>query len=453
MAGRSWATSIAIAIGVAAGVGAAQLGVGYGMGIISWDQTAGTGTTWVNSLAWVTWLAATSTVVGALVADRLSGIGTPAAGVESTGARLVTIAWRLVVSLSAGVGALITVPLVALPSRAPRPDNMAPYFTTGGYAVAGVIVGLVIAVGAVTARAIAANVIASTAWLWTLAVVAVADVVRAGGSVSGSAQLATWQFTDAVLIRGWINLPGSLLMLAIALVIGGLAAWPAGRRGDNRVGVAISGAAGPLLVAAAYFLAAPSLGDQRLSAFVMAPYAVLSGLAGSVIVSAIGPKGARTEARAARRAADEERTKRQASEFTDWTHALSQAELKSRAEEEQAGTAPPALPALPAPATPPAAPTSPAPSGALDSAKDLDDDAYAPARAYGTAKTDKNARAYAEDTVEPEPVTQSAPSPATGRATVKEPLWPTTAPGATAEPKPAPSKGRFRRGKGDPPSS
>jgi hypothetical protein len=237
-------------------------------------------------------------------------------------------------------------------------------------------------------------------------------------------------------------------MLAIALVIGGLAAWPAGRRGDNRVGVAISGAAGPLLVAAAYFLAAPSLGDQRLSAFVMAPYAVLSGLAGSVIVSAIGPKGARTEARAVRRAAEEDRNKRAAAEFTDWTHALSEAEMKSRAQEEQAAAA-----------APPALPTSPAPagsSGALDSTKDLDDDAYAPARAYGTAKTDAAARAYAEDTVEPEPVTSSAPTSstgaATGRATVKEPLWPTTAPTATPESKPSPTKSRFRRGKGEPPS-
>ena len=134
-----------------------------------------------------------------------------------------------------------------------------------------------------------------------------------------------------------VNLPGALLMLAIALVIGALAAWPASRRGDNRVGVAVSGAAGPLLVALAYFLAAPAVGEQnqQLSAFVIAPYAVLAGLAGSVIVSAIGPRGSRAQARAARKAAASERDARAASDIADWTQALADAdaaEARRRAE-------------------------------------------------------------------------------------------------------------------------
>jgi hypothetical protein len=466
MAGRSWATSIFTAIGVAAGAGAAQLGFGYGLGIISWQPVNGGATVWVNSLAWVTWLAATSTVIGAMIADRLSGFTTPGAH-ESFGAHAIAVAWRFVIALSAAVGALITVPLVALPARTPRPDNVAPYFTTGGYAVAGVIVGLVVALGALTARAITANVIASTAWVWTLAGVAVADVVRGNGDVAGSAQLATWQFTNAQLVRGMINLPGALLMLAIALVVGGLAAWPAGRRGDNRVGVAISGAAGPLLVAAAYFFAAPTVGDQHLSAFVMAPYAVLAGLAGSVLVAAIGPKGARTEARAKRRAEEDERNRRAADEMTDWTKALAAADERSRRDEEAADaaelsessepkepkpiSASPTTYGTPKPApkpTPKSTPSAtstpvkaaakpadvqaaePAKDSARDSgAKELDEDSYA------------SSRAYAEDTVEPEPVSSGSSSPVTGRASV-EPLWPSQ---PEAKETPAPKKPRRNR--------
>lgn len=446
-----------MAIGIAAGAGAAQLGIGYGLGIIAWQPVDASATTWVNSLAWVTWVAASSTVFGALFADRLSSVSAPVApGTETMGARAITIAWRIVIALAAAVGALITVPLVALPSRTPRPDNMVPYFTTGGYAVAGVIVGLVVAMGALTARAIAANVIASTAWLWTLAVVAVVDAVRAGSDVAGTAQLATWQFTDAVWVRGMVNLPGALLMLAISLVIGVLAAWPAGRRGDNRVGVAISGAAGPVLVAAAYFLAAPGLGerDQHLSSFVMAPYAVLAGLAGSVLVAAIGPKGAHTANKAARREAAEERTRRSAAEYTEWAHALAAAE-KADVSAPKAGM------------------YDDVPDDA-DSTGDLHDDGYAPSRAYGDEPSSRafgdepssreymenpSAREYAADTVEPEPVTTSASSAssgssgsgssgsgATGRAAVKEPLWPTQPGSPTTEPKPARTS-RFRKGK------
>jgi hypothetical protein len=55
--------------------------------------------------------------------------------------------------------------------------------------------------------------------------------------------------------------------------------------------VAVSGAFGPLVVASAYFLATPKLvgaqADEQLSAFLVAPYAVIAGLAGSVLLAAI----------------------------------------------------------------------------------------------------------------------------------------------------------------------
>ena len=85
--------------------------------------------------------------------------------------------------------------------------------------------------------------------------------------------------------------PGALLMLGAALLIGGLAAFPAANRGDGRVGVAISGAVGPLIVAVAYVLTAPSSDTapvEQISAYLTAPYTVLAGLAGSILVAAVG---------------------------------------------------------------------------------------------------------------------------------------------------------------------
>jgi hypothetical protein len=85
-------------------------------------------------------------------------------------------------------------------------------------------------------------------------------------------------------------------MLGAALLIGGLAAFPAAGRADHRIGVAASGAFGPLLVAVAYVLAAPRAGEapaEMSSAFTIAPYTVIAGLAGSLLVAVVGGVPAR----------------------------------------------------------------------------------------------------------------------------------------------------------------
>ncbi len=73
MARRGWGGSTAAALGVAAGAGAAQLGFGYGLGIINWAPTGAVRieSAWVASLAWATWIAATSVIAGAVCAQRL----------------------------------------------------------------------------------------------------------------------------------------------------------------------------------------------------------------------------------------------------------------------------------------------------------------------------------------------------------------------------------------------
>jgi hypothetical protein len=302
MAVRGWGGSVAIAIGVAAGAGAAQLGLGYGLGIIAWLPSA-TGTSeasWVASLAWAAWIAATSTVAGAIAAQR---IGAPesarstATDIPGTSGRtLASGLWRVALALASAVGGLVTVALVAVPARAAtRADSVSAQSIAAGYAVIGVMLGLLMAFWALSSPAVAHNVIATVGWLWLLAIVAVVDGVLSGRGL-GTAQLGVWQITsdsERFWFRDYFYWPGAALSLGSALVIGALAARSTAQLPERRVGAVVSGVAGPLLVAAAYFLAAPRLVGiraEQVSAHLAAPYAVIAGLTGSALVAAIAQR-------------------------------------------------------------------------------------------------------------------------------------------------------------------
>ncbi|WP_254909761.1 hypothetical protein [Micromonospora sp. NBS 11-29] len=293
MARAGWGGSTAAALGVAAGAGAAQLGFGYGLGIINWAPTGSVRVeaAWVASLAWATWIAATSVIAGAVCAQRLR------AGDEPTGALP-----RLGLALAAGVGALVTVLLVAVPARAARvPDTSAPQTVAAAYAAAGLALGVLLATWALHTRAAATNLIATTGWLWLLAVVSVVDSVLSGRGLT-TAQLGIWQISAdraGFWIRDYFYWPGAVLSLGSALVIGVLAARRAARSPQVRVGAAASGAAGPLLVALAYLLAVPRLAGiaaEQLSAHLIAPYAVIAGVGGSLLVAALAQRADRRAA-------------------------------------------------------------------------------------------------------------------------------------------------------------
>ncbi|MFD6567557.1 hypothetical protein [Micromonospora profundi] len=354
MARRGWGVSIVTAVGVAAGAGAAQLGFGYGLGVITWTPTdAGANdTAWADGLAWASWLAASSTVLGAVCAQRLHHRSVPApatsaeptptaepASAESTaveagrttsveGAEKVqdrpsTRAGRsadpqpgerdgllrsLALALAAGLGGLVTVLLVAVPARvAVGADTSVPQRVAALHATLGILIGVLVALWALRSRTAALNVTATAAWLWLLAVVSVVDGVRVGRGLTG-AQLGTWQLDPdhaRYWIAGQLYWPGALLALVPALLIGALAARRAAREGGHRVGAAASGAAGPLLVALAYLTTVPrwaTLGPAQFSTQLIAPYAVVAGIGGSVLVAVLAERADR------RRAASREAT-------------------------------------------------------------------------------------------------------------------------------------------------
>ncbi|MGC5051374.1 hypothetical protein ACLQ2S_07990 [Micromonospora sp. DT48] len=322
MARQGWGGSIATACGVAAGAGAAQLGFGYGLGILNWapdEATVGTAA-WVASLIWATWIAATSTIFGAVCAQRLhdrrQAASPPDAVVDESAASDAPVPpageppaaivkpaggglWGIALAVAAGLGALITVLLVAVPARvAVVPDTPSPRDMAAGYAAVGVLVGTLVAVWTLRCRAAATNVIATAGWLWLLAVIAVVDSVIAGRGLT-TAQLGIWQLSsgsDQFWIRDYFYWPGAVLSLGSALIIGALAARSGVRTADRRVGATASGAAGPLLVAIAYFLAVPRLtaiSPEQVSAHLIAPYAVIVGIGGSVLLAALAQRSAR----------------------------------------------------------------------------------------------------------------------------------------------------------------
>lgn len=418
MAARGWANSTGTAIGVAAGAAAAQLGLGYGLGVIAWQpvrDSAGEAI-WLSSITWVLWLAATSTLVGALAARHLS--------TRASSNRAMDVAWRISISVAAAIGALLTVPLVMLPARsANRVDNFQPEVTAGAYAVIGVVIGLAVAIVAVNARVVATNIVASASWVWLVAVASAIDAVR-GGRAAGTAQLGTWKFATGGWFRSMEYLPGALLMLGGALLIGVLAALPADRRQENRIAIAVSGAVGPALVAAAYFLSAPQLTVRSdLSAYLFAPYAVLAGLAGSALVAAMGPLRPR-QAKPAPVAAGNNRTP------DEWARDVNRTKSTSDKPEQtlrlDVNGEPPTVPIAATPATEraakPAMEQTPKPAAgpaAKPAAKPVTKSATKPA----TKPAAKPAAEPANAAGAPTPADAAAPT-ATGRATVAQPLWP-----------------------------
>lgn len=275
-----------VAILAAASAAAAQAGLGYGLDIVSWAPGSSgvtTGGAWASNLAWTTLIAATSVVIGAVAGDRSTA--SIYSGPTLRGIR------RLVCSLAAVIGGAASIPLTVVPAQSARLSaNFAPHILVGVYAVIGLGAGLVVALLATAARAVAANVFATLGWVWTLAIIVLVHRSITHQSL-GYVTLGVWKFTENGPTFGPFYVPGAMLMLGSALLIGGLAALPSAVRGAARPGIVVSGAIGPLLITLAYQLAAPDSANtpfEEMSAYHLSPFLPLAGLIGSVLVAVVG---------------------------------------------------------------------------------------------------------------------------------------------------------------------
>lgn len=271
MARNAWGTAVVTAFATAAVIGTAQLGVAYGLTMMDWrTDTAGL---WSTNMAWTTWLAAVSTVLGALAASIVAA---------AKGSQTITV--RLSSALAAGLGAGVLAPLVALPARenAQAAVSGTPFLAVG----IGIAAGLALALIAMASRPVAWSMFASTALIWLLAILSIA--VPVGDKNMPVAQLGVWgswaDVTGALGKRGFALAPPLLIG---SLIIGVIVAFVASRDGKGQSVAAASGVVGPLLVTVAYLVAGPGTGTtvDSLSAFLVGPYAALTGLLGSLVVT------------------------------------------------------------------------------------------------------------------------------------------------------------------------
>lgn len=268
---------------MAALAGAAQLGVAYGLGILLWNQQyAAADPAWAINLTWACWLAAVSVVGGAVAGGWLLPRDPQHPGVRGSRAQ------RFGVAFAAGCGGALTVLLVAVPARYAQLPAVEPVVTAGRTAAIGVVIGVLVALMALVARPLSWNALAAVAWLWVLALVAVGAALRDSTNPDGL-QLAVWGGPGRA--TGWT--PTLVPMLVSAAVIGIAAGVAARRTGASKLVTATCGAPGPLLVATAYLVAGPGAGDRgpQFFPYLAAPYAVLAGLLGSLLVVAFDRRG------------------------------------------------------------------------------------------------------------------------------------------------------------------
>lgn len=276
---RIWVKALGGAFAASMLIGSGQLGVAYSLGLLRWNHPfkAGAENGWNAHLTWVAFIATLTVVGGAVVGARLLRRG----GFRGLGSAIA-------VALAALAGAALVVPLVALPaSPAVVARPLDPGLNAGLAAALGAAIGYFGAVAVLSARALAANVFVTAAWVWLVALgSALASLdgpvlptgLRLG--VLSLPQLPYAQTQNLVL-----PMATGMALLA-ALVIAGYARW----LGEHRFTVAVSGFAGPALVAAAYLVAGPGISaenDDQLVPWRASLVAVGAGLVAATLVAVL----------------------------------------------------------------------------------------------------------------------------------------------------------------------
>jgi hypothetical protein len=268
---RSWVKLIWSSLGVAVLAAAAQLAVAQALGIVRWTdhyEASGAGS-WNALLTWMVFIYALAVLSGATVGRR--AVRRPG---RSDGG------WaRAMAALAAAVGAGAAIVLAMLQARAAVPPvNVHPELVVSVMAGAGVLAGLVITLVVLSVPPMSGGVRTYAVWVWLAAIGSTAYGLLSGGTYR-SPQLALVQTTYLDGLQFW---PGSYMMIISAAVLGLGVALVARWGGAHRLAIALSGLAGPGLVAGAYALANADLNDASLLSSL---YAVAAGGVASTLVA------------------------------------------------------------------------------------------------------------------------------------------------------------------------
>lgn len=275
MAANRWFRLIGTSFGGAAVVAIAQVGVVHGLGLIAWNPSPGDDGAWQGLLTWVVFLLATGVLAGAAAARR---------SIRVIHGRVLKVTARALASLCAVIGAAVAFPLLWLPSRAvPQTVAANPESAVTAAAAVGIGVGLTLAVAALISAPIGVNLAATVSWVWLFALVSTV-LSYAHDGTARALRLGMIDAPQAVSRADlWF---GPFLMIGIAGAFGLLVAAAGRWLFAPRLAIALSGFAGPALVAAAYLVGGPGdVADGRLEPFIASLLAVTVGLLASSAVS------------------------------------------------------------------------------------------------------------------------------------------------------------------------
>ena len=269
----------------AAGAGAAQLGTAGALSILTW-ATVPTPEQWRRQLTWLLFVFATAVLVGVVGSRRavravrlaIATRRTDTAGrhrARDAARRVGMAAARVHAVACSALGAYAAFVLVWLPARATLP--------AGDVRTLALAAGIGVVIGAVAALlAQAASPVATTVATWVGAMW-IFGLTSAGVTIAthGPAVTPRLGVLDAPHLIGsgewWLG-PG--LMVVYAAFVAVAVAVTARRLGARPFTIALSGLAGPGLVAAIYLTVGP--GDGLLSAYLSALIATVVGTAGAV---------------------------------------------------------------------------------------------------------------------------------------------------------------------------
>ena len=257
---RTWATLLGTTLASAAWAGASQLGLAYGIGILRFtrvfDVTARD--QWTAQLTWVAWIAMTAGAVGGMYGRRRlpeqAGAGT-----------------RVLAAIFAGLGAAAVVPLTMQPARTTQVAEVD----------ALLVIGICAGYAALSRPAARWSFATLGITVWVVAIASVAPSLALGAS----APAARLGVLDTSLLPPSLTQRTALFtMPVLALVLGVILGWVAGRRELSIPAIALAGLPGPALLTLAYLIAGPGSAPDR---YQEVPYWAAMTVAGAGVLGSV----------------------------------------------------------------------------------------------------------------------------------------------------------------------
>lgn len=271
MAFRTWVKLVGAAFGAAALVGAGQLGLAYGLGILSFTRVvdATARDQWTAQLGWVAWFALTAAAAGGLAGrtrlPRTAGAGT-----------------RMIGAVAAGVGAAAIMPLTMQPARGAEIAGVNAVFVIGSCALIGASAGIFAAYAALGRSVSHWSLVTLSGAVWLVALTSVAPSLRSGETLP-PVRLGV---LDADFVPGSLVERAALFTMPVLALLSGLViGLAARRRGLSTTAIALAGLPGPALLTVAYLIAGPGATRFQEVPYYGAMTAAGAGVFGSVIAA------------------------------------------------------------------------------------------------------------------------------------------------------------------------